>query len=66
MSQKLNQIFRPTYRELSQAEKDTIDRIKTKAQDLAMEFNPTDSREKSLALTKLEESVMWAVKGITS
>ena len=66
MSQKFQQIFRPTYRELSQAEKDTIDRIKAKALDLAAEFNPTDSREKSLALTKLEESVMWAVKGITS
>ena len=24
-----------------------------------------DSREKSLALTKLEESCMWAIKGIT-
>lgn len=28
-----------------------------------LEFVP-DSREKSLAITKLEEAVMWAVKGI--
>lgn len=27
--------------------------------------NMKDSREKSLALTKLEESCMWAIKGIT-
>lgn len=66
MSQKLQTIFRPKYRELSEAEKQTIERIKTKALDLASEFNPTDTREKSLALTKLEEAVMWSVKGVTS
>lgn len=27
--------------------------------------NMKDSREKSLALTKLEEACMWAIKGIT-
>lgn len=27
--------------------------------------NLKDSREKSLALTKLEEACMWAIKGIT-
>ncbi len=27
--------------------------------------NMKDSREKSLTLTKLEESCMWAIKGIT-
>ena len=27
--------------------------------------NMQDSREKSLALTKLEEACMWAIKGIT-
>ena len=62
---KLREIFRPKYRELKQNEKEQIDRIKSKAADLAAEFYPTDTREKSIALTKLEEAVMWAVKGIT-
>lgn len=57
--------FRPVYRELTPIEKQRIDRIKTKAMDLATEFYPFDSREKSLAVTSLEEAVMWAVKAIT-
>lgn len=65
MSQKLEAMFRPTYRKLSQVEDDQIFRIKEKALSLAIEFNPTDTREKSIALTKLEECVMWAVKGVT-
>ena len=65
-SQKLDALFRPKYRELTRNEKDQIDRIKDKAAALAVEFNPTDSREKALALTKLEECVMWAVKGVTA
>jgi hypothetical protein len=65
MSKQLEAIFRPQYRELSQAEQDQVARIKDKALALAVEFRPTDTREKSLAMTKLEESVMWAVKGVT-
>lgn len=63
---KLEEIFRPKYRELKPTEQQRIDRIKAKAVELATEFNPTDNREKALALTKLEECVMWAVKGITA
>lgn len=40
--------------------------LRNKARELAIEFMelvPT-SREKSLAITKLEEAVMWANKGI--
>lgn len=66
MSKKLEEIFRKNYRELSPTEKQTIDRIKDKAYQLAIEFNPTDTREKSIALTKLEECVMWAVKGVST
>ena len=66
MSKKLEEIFRKNYRELSPTEQQTIDRIKDKAYALAVEFNPTDTREKSIALTKLEECVMWAVKGVSA
>ena len=44
---------------------DQLDRyvsIRDKAKELALHINNTcpDSREKSLAMTKLEEAVMWA------
>ncbi len=63
--QAVEKAFRPEHRELNQIEKDRVKRIKDKAADLAGEFHPTDSREKQLAMTKLEECVMWAEKGIT-
>ena len=65
MSQNLEAIFRPQYRELRPHEVDQLDRIKTKALELAKEFYPTDTRHKSLAMISLEEAVMWAVKGVT-
>lgn len=63
-------IFRPQYRELSAAEKERIDSLKTKAFDLLVTFNVDQDlkgkdRETSLAITKLEEAVMWAVKSLT-
>lgn len=61
---ELESMFRPAP-EVSQQQKDQIERIRLKAIDLAAEFNPTDSRGKSLALTKLQESVFWAVWGVT-
>ena len=65
MATKLQQVFLPSTRELKQNEIDQIANIREKAAQLAGEFMPTDTREKALALTKLEEAVMWAVKGIT-
>jgi len=62
---KIEAAFRPEYRKLTDTEKQTVARIKDKAAELAVEFFPTDGREKSLAMTKLEEAVMWAVKGVT-
>jgi hypothetical protein len=65
-------VFRKEYRELSDEEKALLDSIKDKAQELydlmesSVEVNP--SRRASqivIAKEKLEESVMWAVKGIT-
>ena len=65
MSQKLEAIFRLKNPELTPAQVAKCNSIKEKALSLAIEFNPTDTREKSIALTKLEESVMWAIKGVT-
>lgn len=65
-------VFRPEYRELSLEESDLVSRIKDKAQELyfliesSIQESPSPKgREIALAKTKLEESVMWAVKGIT-
>lgn len=59
--------FRPKYRALSEAEKGLHDAIKDRASVLeALIETLPDSREKSLAMTKLEESIMWAIKGLTA
>lgn len=55
---------RQSSRELTEAEKDAIRSIKAKGQEL-LDLIPQTSRENSLARTKVEEAVMWAVKGIT-
>lgn len=58
--------FRTEYRELTQIEKINVATIKRLASELYTHIDSmNDSREKSLAKTKLEESVMWTVKGIT-
>jgi hypothetical protein len=67
--------FRPKYRQLSPIEEQIHDAIKAKAEDLEATFtraliaqelrSVSAGREIALALTKLEESVMWAVKGLT-
>jgi hypothetical protein len=60
-------VFRPVYRELSLEEKDFIDFIKSTAEVLHEEIVSyvPEGRERSIAKTKLEEAIMWAVKGIT-
>ena len=63
---KIEAAFRLKYRELTPNEEAQIKRIKDSAAALAVEFFPTDTREKSMALMKLEEAVMWAVKGVTA
>lgn len=66
--------FRKAYRELKPAEEMRLAHIKEKAQSLFSLFeHPLDgvnepshnAREFAIAKTKLEEAVMWAVKGIT-
>ncbi len=57
--------FRTQYRQLSEQEQKHIADIKAKADEMLAAMGTQVSREMSLARTKLEESVMWAVKAIT-
>ncbi len=58
--------FRPTYRALTDDEKALHDEIKTKAVELETLFGKVKSgRYNSLAITSLEQSVMWIVKELT-
>ena len=62
----LNNVLRHEYRTLTAEEKDKMKRIK----DIGMEFliavnDLGATREVSLAKTKIEEAVFWAVKHIT-
>lgn len=59
--------MRQNYRELTDAEKANMAAIKAKGaefHDLVVGIG--NSREISLAKTKIEEAVMWAVKSITA
>lgn len=58
---------RQQYRELTEAEATVVVRLKNIGQnflDAIDDMVPT-GREASLARTKVEEAVMWAVKGVT-
>ena len=63
----VNNVMRHEYRRLSDPEKAAMQAIKDKGLEL---FNLIDglgqSRELSIARTKAEEAVMWAVKHITA
>ena len=63
----VNNTMRHAYRVLSDAEKANMQTIKDKGLDFH-EFiaGLGKSRELSLAATKIEEAVMWAVKHITA
>ena len=54
--------FRRQYVELSSTNKIVIDVIKGSAGSLAQLLEGEQSRELSIALTKLEECVFWATK----
>jgi hypothetical protein len=58
--------FRPRYRALSEDEKALHDEIKNKAVEMEQLYAKVcGGRYNSLALTSLEESVMWIVKELT-
>jgi len=65
--------FRKEYRPLDDSEKALMEEIKVTAEKLEGLFNkvlgegsPSPAgREVALSKTKLEEAVMWAVKGLT-
>jgi len=66
---KPTNIFRQEYKELSEADKKHINDTKDLASELWHSF-PKDgergaNREIAVAITKLEECIMWAVKGMT-
>lgn len=59
--------FRPQYRALSDDEKALHDEIKNKAAELEAVFGKVKpGRYNSLAITSLEQSIMWIVKELTS
>lgn len=59
--------FRPRYRALTQEEKDLHDDIKVAYEHVEHYLDKVpNGRYKSLALTALEESCMWAIKELTA
>lgn len=63
--------FRPRYRALTDEEKALHDALKDKAAELEVLFDQvvgmkSRGRYHSLAITSLEQSIMWIVKELTS
>ncbi len=59
--------FRPTYRALTDEEKALHDALKTKATEMEALFGQVKpGRYNALAITALEQSIMWIVKELTS
>lgn len=58
---------RAKFLETSREQQDRIDLIRSSFSNMydVMDINCKNSRETSLALTKLEEAQFWAIKGIT-
>lgn len=64
----VNNVMRHEYRVLSEEEKKTMKAIKDKGLEFLayIETALPPSRERALAVTNLEQAVMWAVKGLTN
>lgn len=69
MPQEIEDVFRPQYKELTPEIKELIFILKAQAYivycTIVNGTNPSNMRELALAKTHLEESIMWAVKGLT-
>ena len=62
-----NNVLRHEYRKLDEAGKQQMQAVKDKSLELyELIASMGGSREISLALTKVEEATMWAVKHVTS
>lgn len=70
--ESMSDIFRKVYTPISIERKVQIDAVKDLAQALYDKLIDSDlvalssGRENALAKTKLEEAIMWAVKGLTA
>ena len=64
MREKANELMNAIYKEETQ---EKIANMRNAFTDIATYIleNLKDSREKSLAMTKIEEACRWAIKGIT-
>ena len=61
-----NNTMRHQYRRLTDMERATVDMLKDLGREFVAECDSIgQSRELSLAKTKMEEAVMWAVKHVT-
>ena len=58
---------RAKFTEVTKEQQDKIDLIRSSFSNMydVIDINCKNSRETSLAITKLEEAQMWAIKGIT-
>ena len=62
---KLNNRFNMIYKDLSADEIQIVNDIKQKARDMADEFMKCPrTHEMVIAMTNLEQAVMWAVKAV--
>lgn len=63
----VNNAMRHQYRVLNETEKAVMVRIKDTGLDFILLLNEVpNGRERSIAITKIEEAVMWAVKALTA
>ena len=69
MEETKQDTFRKEYKPMSPELQALLTTVKEAAEVLEKYFNdtttPNNGREMALAKTKLEESIMWAVKGLT-
>lgn len=60
-----NSPVRHAYRTLSDVDKHRVSAVKDIGDAFLTEISSDQGREFSIARTKIEEAVMWAVKGLT-